>query len=346
MFAQDEFRKQLMEANVKKDARQAVSSEKKNRNLAEQNDKHRPTFLRPNDVSGEYDFKRALKTTLGGLELRDITLADLEMFQRNIQTIGTLYKGGITIPQIISLSRGDDIDRANREIHTAMPVSRRAGSVMFVTNSGPKSDKPSHVVNIEFLAFDSIVLDPKKEKATTIKNRLANGKVKIECDCGRFTYWYRYIATLGNFVHGRKEAGFPKERNPDLTGIACKHILRTVQFVRSPLGQQYLKKAIDKDRTKQHGRRYSESTTAMAKMLDQQVIQQKTGHHTVKPALNTEVKKLVKRIESQAKTLQQNQSKLDEKGRRIARLKANYHSGLIDKQDFDFYMGVENARKY
>jgi len=122
--------------------------------------------------------------------------------------------------------------------------------------------------------------------------------------------------------------------------------LRTVQFVRSPLGQQYLKKAIDKDRTKQHGRRYSESTTAMAKMLDQQVIQQKTGHHTVKPALNTEVKKLVKRIESQAKTLQQNQSKLDEKGRRIARLKANYHSGLIDKQDFDFYMGVENARKY
>lgn len=88
MFAQDEFRKQLMEANVHKDARQAVSSEKKNRNLAEQNDKHRPTFLRPNDVSGEYDFKRALKTTLGGLELRDITLADLEMFQRNIRQSG------------------------------------------------------------------------------------------------------------------------------------------------------------------------------------------------------------------------------------------------------------------
>lgn len=346
MFEPDKFRKLLMEANVKKDARQAVSAEKKNRNIAEQNDKYKPTFLRPNDVSGEYDFKRALKTTLGGLELRDITLADLEAFGRNIETIGTLYKGGITIPQIISFSRGEDIDRANREIHTVMPASRRAGDVMFITNSGPKSDKPNHVVSVEFLAFDSIVLNPKREKASTIKNRLGDGKVKIECDCGRFTYWYRYIATLGNFVHGRKEAGFPKERNPDLTGIACKHILSTVNFIRSPLGQQYLKRAIEKDRTKQHGRRYSETAQSMAKMLDQQVAQRASGRYTIKPAVNTEVKKLVKRIESQAKQLQQNQSKLDEKGRRIARLKANYAAGLIDKQDYDFYMSVENARKY
>lgn len=335
-----------MEASVKKDARQTVADGNKNRNLAEQNDKHRPVFLRPSDVAGEYDFKRALKTTLGGLELRDITLADLDAFQRNIDTIGTMYKGGITIPQIISLSRQDDIDRANREIHTAMPISRRAGDVMFITNSGPKSDKPNHIVSVEFQAFDSIVLNPKQEKSSTIKNRLANGKVKIECDCGRFTYWYRYIATLGNFVHGRKEAGFPKERNPDLTGIACKHILRTVQFIRSPLGQQYIKRAIDKDRTKQHGRRYSETARSMARMLDQQVIQQQTKHQSIKPALNSEVKKLVKRIESQSKALQQSQSKLDEKGRRVARLKANYAAGLIDKQDYDFYLGVENARKY
>ncbi|MCK4108901.1 hypothetical protein [Acinetobacter radioresistens] len=345
-FHADEFRKRLMEANLKKEARQSITDEKKNRNIAEQNDKYKPTFLRPNDVAGEYDFKRALKTTLGGLELRDITLADLDAFQRNIETIGTLYKGGITIPQIISLSRGEDIDRANREIHTAQPVSRRAGDIMFITNSGPNSDKPNHVVNVEFLSYDSIVLNPKKEKQSTIKNRLANGKVKIECSCGRFTYWYRYIATLGNFVHGRKEAGFPKERNPDLTGIACKHILRTVHFIRSPLGQTYLRRAIEKDRTKQHGRRYSETARSMAKMLDQQVIQQQSVKHEIKPAVASEVRKLVKRIESQTKVLQQKQSKLDEKDRRIARLKANYAAGLIDKRDFEFYMGVENARKY
>lgn len=346
VFQPDQFRKQVMEANLKQQAKQVLKDEKARRNKSEKLDNYRPVFLRPNDVAGEYDFKRALKTTLGGLEIRDITLADLQAFQKNIETIGAMFKGGITIPQVISLSRQADIDRANREIHVAMPVSRKAGVVTFVTNAGPKSDKQNHVVNIEFLAFDSVVLEPKKERASTIKNRLANGKVKIECDCGRFTYWYRYIATLGNFVHGRKEGSFPKEKNPEMTGIACKHILRTVQFCRSPLGQQYLAMAIQKDRSKQHGRRYSASTKAMAKMLDDQVEQRKTQHQTVKPALASEIKKITTRINNQAKKVMANQKKLDDKSRRIARLEANYRSGLIDKQDFDFYMKVERERKY
>lgn len=346
LFQPDAFRKQVMEANLKQQARAVIKENKAVRNLAEQNDRYRPVFLRPNDISGEYDFKRALKTTLGGVELRDITLGDLEAFQKNIETIGGMFKGGITIPQVISLSRQVDIDRANREIHIAMPVSRVAGLVTFVTNAGPKSDKPNHVVNIDFQAFDSVVLEPKKERASTIKNRLANGKVKIECDCGRFTYWYRYIATLGNYVHGRKEGAFPKEKNPEMTGIACKHILRVAQFCRSPLGLRYLEMAIQKDRTKQHGRRYSASTKALANMLDEQVEQRKTMHHSVKPALASELKKLTTRMNSQAKKVQANQSKLDQKARRLARLEANYRNGLIDKQDFDFYMKVERERKY
>lgn len=346
IFQPDQFRKQIMEANLKIQARQTLKDAKAQRNQAEKEDSSRPVFLRPNDVAGEYDFKRALKTTLGGLELREITLADLEVFQKNIETIGAMFKGGITIPQVISLSRQDDIDRANREIHVAMPVSRKAGVVTFITNAGPHSKDTNHVVNIEFLAFDSVVLEPKKERMSTIKNRLANGKVKIECDCGRFTFWYRYIATLGNFVHGRKEGAFPKEKNPEMTGIACKHILRTVQYCRSPIGQQYLAMAVQKDRTQQHGRRYSQSSKALANMLDEQVAQSKTRHHTVKPALAKEVKKLVTRINAQTKKIQANQGKLDEKARRIARLEANYRSGLIDKEDFDFYMKVERERKY
>lgn len=347
IFEPDQFRKKIMEASLKTEARKTIKEGIAQRKGAEREDKFRPIFLRPNDVAGEYDFKRALKTTLGGVELRNITMADLEAFQRNIETIGALFKGGITIPQVISLSRQDDIDRANREIHFAMPVSRRAGLVTFITNAGPKSDKDMHVVNIEFQAFDSVVLEPKKERASTIKNRLSNGKVKIECDCGRFTYWYRYIATLGNYVHGRKESGFPKEKNPEATGIACKHILRAVQYCRSPIGQRYLEMAIQKDRTKQHGRRYSASPKALAKSLDEQINQnQSAKHQHIKPALASEVKKLVKRIETDSKKVAVSQAKLDEKSRRIARLEANYRSGLIDKQDFDFYMKVERERKY
>lgn len=345
-FAPDELRKQIMEANFKNKARQTLKDDKTARKIAEKNDDFRPVFLRPNDVDGEYDFKRALKTTLGGLELRNITLEDLDAFSRNIDTIGALYKGGITIPQIISLSRYEDIERANREIHTAMPTSRRAGVVSFVTNAGPKSEDKFHIVNVEFMAYDSVVLQPKKERASTIKTRLSNGKVKIECDCGRFRYWYRYIATLGNFVHGRRETGFPKERNPDLTGIACKHILRVANYCRSAIGQQYLKMAIEKDRTKNYGRQYSASAKAMANMLDQQIAQKGKATHKITPRLHTEAKKIEKRVAEQSKRILHSQEKLNVKERRIARLEANYRAGLIDKTDYDFYMKVERERKY
>jgi hypothetical protein len=345
-FLPDSFRQNILDADVRAKARQALKVDTAERKLAEKNDQFKPVFLRPNDVDGEYDFKRALKTTLGGLELRSITMADLEAFSRNIETIGTLYQGGITLPQVISLSRQEDIDRANREIHVAMPTSRRAGQVTFITNAGPESKDQMHVVNIEFLAYDSVVLQPKKDRASTIKNRLANGKVKIECDCGRFRYWYRYIATLGNYVHGRRETGFPKERNPDLTGIACKHILRVATYCKSALGQQYLKMAIDKDRAKNYGRQYSSSPKALAGMLDAQLSKAGKASNAVKPRLNTEAKKIADRVDAQSKKLQASQEKLNLKERRIARLQANYRAGLIDKTDYDFYMKVERERKY
>ncbi|RLL18999.1 hypothetical protein [Acinetobacter chengduensis] len=345
-FSPDDWRRKVMEANVAKQARQALKDDSTGRKAAEHNDKFKPVFLRPNDIDGEYDFKRMLKTTLGGLELRNITLQDLEAFGSNIETIGTLYKGGITIPQVISLSRQDDIDRANREILSVAPKFRRAGTVTFLTNSGPRSKDPFHVVNIEFMAYDSVVLQPVKERASTIKNRLSNGKVRIECDCGRFRYWYRYIATLGNYVHGRRETGFPKEKNPDLTGIACKHILRVAQYCRSALGQQYLKMAIDKDRAKTYGRMYSSSPKQLAKMIDDQAALQGKASHKITPRLNTEAKKIATRVEKQTKQVMAKQAKLDNKERRIARLTANFNSGLIDKADYDFYMRVERERKY
>lgn len=346
MFGPDDFRKKVMEAKIAQQARQAVKDERSGRKVAEHNDKFKPVFLRPNDIDGEYDFKRMLKTTMGGLELRNITLQDLAAFGSNIETIGALYKGGITIPQVISLSHQDDIDRANKQIHTVLPKFRRAGVVTFLTNAGPDSKDTFHVVNMEFLAYDSVVLQPVKERSSTIKNRLSNGKVRIDCDCGRFRFWYRYIATLGNYVYGRRETGFPKEKNPDLTGIACKHILRVANYCRSPLGQQYLKMAIDKDRSKNYGRMYTASPKAMAKMMDEQVLQQGKARNKITPRLNTEAKKIADKVEKQTKQMLATQSKLDVKERRISRLKANFNAGLIDKADYDFYMKVENERKY
>ena len=64
-------------------------------------------------------------------------------------------------------------------------------------------------------------------------NLLNYGKLKFECDCGRHDYWYRYIATIGKYNYGIDESRYPSTRNPNVTGVACKHALRVMKHVTS-----------------------------------------------------------------------------------------------------------------
>ena len=73
--------------------------------------------------------------------------------------------------------------------------------------------------------------DRKDPKQTA--NWLRKQKLAFDCDCGRHRYWFRYISTIGNFNAGRKELGFPKIRNSNLLGVACKHVLRVMSEVES-----------------------------------------------------------------------------------------------------------------
>jgi hypothetical protein len=100
------------------------------------------------------------------------------------------------------------------------------------------------------LAFNELVFNPEKVKSTTVQNRLSKGKVKYECDCRRFKFWFRYINTVAGTVLGRKEGGYPKIRNPQLSGVACKHILRVMHYIKSSEGRHYLAMALEKERTK------------------------------------------------------------------------------------------------
>lgn len=100
----------------------------------------------------------------------------------------------------------------------------------FITNAGPNSDVARHHVHVQFLDFDAAVgaspNDPKK-----LGKLVTAGRLLFDCDCGRHTFWYRYIATIGKFNTGRPETGFPKIRNPKLMGVACKHVLRTMHVI-------------------------------------------------------------------------------------------------------------------
>jgi hypothetical protein len=187
------------------------------------------TILRPDEVSGDYDAGRLLTTTLRG-EVRALTVDDLRAFQSNIGQLKKKFKGGITAQHVIDLALGSDKERANKQINMAVPASILGGKVHFITNAGPDSDVSRHHVHVEFLDFEAVVGASPNDR-TKLGKQVAHGRLKFDCDCGRHTFWYRYIATIGKYNHGRAETGYPKIRNPNLKGVACKHVLRTMHVI-------------------------------------------------------------------------------------------------------------------
>jgi hypothetical protein len=180
--------------------------------------------IRDKDV----DAAKLLFTTLGG-QVRPITLDDLRQFEHNARKLGDRFKGGITARGVVDASLEIDRQRANKQIHTAVVMSAKAGLLHFVTNAGPDSEDVRHHVHVEFPAFASFAANPQDPKR--LARAMLNGALKFDCDCGRFRFWFRFIATKGRFVHGRLETGYPKIRNPGLTGVSCKHGLRVMQAV-------------------------------------------------------------------------------------------------------------------
>lgn len=280
----------LKHGRLRRDVQGRRSADNQQRTLAEREIEYddrgrkipRPMFLRPEDIAKgvDYDVEKVLYTTLGqqkGEPPRRITRDDILAFQDNILLLKDQYKKGITVQNIINLSMQDDIDRANQQIHLAVPISRKSGLVHFLTNAGPDSKVQNHHVEVEFANFGSVVFDIKKEAVNTVKNRIANGKLKFECDCERHTFWFRYMATIGGYGLGRQEGGFPKVRNPHLSGVACKHVLRVAQWIISPAGIQYLKKQVEADRKKQVGARYKQTDAQINEQLNKQMSDLENG---------------------------------------------------------------------
>lgn len=348
-FDPDALQRAIREGKIHKDAKQRERDARSQRRWAEQereskDDKKgsRPMFLRPADISGDYDFKRALRTTLGMPEgqTRILTQEDLKAFAANIEQMQQAYKGGITVDQVISLSNQDDIDRANKQIFVALPERRKNNVVYFITNASKKdgaanknSPKYYHV-NVEFLAFNDLVFNPDKVKSTTVQNRLSKGKVRFECNCGRFQFWFRYLNTVAGTVYGRKEGGFPKERNPNMTGIACKHILRVMHYIKSQAGRHYLSKALENERTKQVGARIKSNKNEMIREMSEQVVRANTKRSQIKPNLNREVAKIERKAQAAANALLKKQSAMQSKTQALQKLKSLHELGLLTDDEF------------
>lgn len=183
-------------------------------------------IINPHEVKGEYDAGRLLMTTLNG-DIRPINHEDLAQFRKNVKSVGGRLKKGLTAQQIVNLSRKEDRERANAQIHMAVPAGTNKGIIRFLTNASKDSNVSRHHVTVDLINYEAAVAsptDPKKLAQWLVKE----SPLKYDCDCGRHTYWYRYITTIGGFNAGRAENGYPKLKNPNLTGVACKHVLRVM----------------------------------------------------------------------------------------------------------------------
>jgi len=209
-------------------------------------------ILGRNDLDGLYDAARMLETTLGGKKARPLTPNDLVAFKKNIETAQTRFKGGISAQQVIDLSLQIARDRAKKQITMVIPSMGTNKRIRFITNAWKESKDTQHFVNVEFMGFNPAMqsnMEPRKAV-----NWLRKQPLKFECDCGNFTFWYRYIASIGDFNAGRKETGFPKIRNPNLDGVACKHALRVMSEIqRGGVVQSFLQKLIVKARANDSG---------------------------------------------------------------------------------------------
>jgi hypothetical protein len=239
------------------------------------------TILNPTEVAGEYDAGRMLVTTLGGAP-RLITQEDIRTFRQNVKTAGKKFKGGITAKSVIDMSTTDDRERANRQIRTAVPVQSLAGRMHFITNAGPDSEVTRHHVHIELLNYSAAVSSP--AKVSEMAKFLATGPLKFDCDCGRHRYWFRYIATIGQFNSGRDETGYPKIRNPKLIGVGCKHVLRVMQQLGQPMARLRLERMIQAGRDNVAHKVIKTSAADVRAAAERQAKEQNWKRHTVESA--------------------------------------------------------------
>ncbi|NMM13587.1 MAG: hypothetical protein HHJ17_08635 [Rhodoferax sp.] len=205
-------------------------------------------ILTPEDLAGKTSAARLLQTTLGGV-VRHITNKDLDAFKRNAKALGSKMRTGLTAAEVIDLSRPADLERARKEIRSSIAARLHKGEMMFVTPSGPDSKVSRHFVSVVFPGFGGAVAHP--GNALQAAAQLVKSPLKLDCDCEHWRYRLRYIVTAMGANAARPENGYPKLTNPQLVGVACKHVLRTmVELQGSLFVRKQIAKMIDADRSR------------------------------------------------------------------------------------------------
>lgn len=198
---------------------------------------NRGTFTKPTNKALKALGEKVKGTGIG------FTEDDLKQFDKERKKHQKKYDrttAGITYAQIIGFSRDIDIKRANNQVDDGRGITMASFSAMkrnvaiVRVKASSVSKHEEHRVEIRFEEWDDYLQDPPGDDYVKAMKAVTKGRISFDCSCGRHQYWYRYQATIGNYaVTPPAEFSFPKIRNRELKGIACKHVLLAVEKCQS-----------------------------------------------------------------------------------------------------------------
>lgn len=154
-------------------------------------------------------------------------------------------ENGVEITALLRASRVPvDIDGIRRGATDLTKAKRIRNATLYkikdqvlhfrVTSSGENPKHTHYQVRVRLEGWESEMVKARNSYIVPAQ-KACRGRVSFDCSCPRHQYWFRYLATIGKFaLEEPQETGFPKIRNPNLLGCACKHMIKVVAVMQSP----------------------------------------------------------------------------------------------------------------
>lgn len=293
------------------------------------------------------------------------TESDLKRFAKMRDKYRSRRSGekGILYAELIANARSIDIKRASGssgdglEIRNARFARLELGNVLnYRVKASNKSKHQEHRVKVRMESWEQEMEQADGSNYKLAVKKAAKGHYSIDCSCGRHQYWYRYMATIGGYLYGKgRELAFPKVRNPNLRGTACKHVLLVVKKLQNAsehnrLATQMEKQAIqagftDSGKGATYTARKNEKVNDNgSKITEKQQEQAKAEYAKYlarKKSLTQKIKRNPAELKSQQDKLKRLKSKIDQSEKREEKLKKQVQA-LKAKQRKNIQQQVRN----
>ena len=150
---------------------------------------------------------------------------------------------GVPLLQLEHNSDPKDVERS-KQVRAATLYKFSGNTLSFQVTASGKNGKKHHQVRVRLEEWYDHLTDPASWNAAA--KAVAVGRISFDCTCGRHQYWYRYLATIGNFALAPLEKDFPKIRNPQLKGCCCKHVLKVLSLLKAGTVHSLIAKELEK----------------------------------------------------------------------------------------------------